>query len=133
MRLLAMGFTLVYSTVWFFDLYYGAAAAIGAYGVFYLRSKEAIGGLYQVQNPAVNALFAVIVAGVLAWALYEIFFHRTRGKGQPARHSTCAHRRHCRGCGESMRDWSSPTRTISTCCSARWPGLRNRRRHSGWR
>ena len=33
--LLAMGFTLVYSTVWFFDLYYGAAAAMGAYGVFY--------------------------------------------------------------------------------------------------
>ena len=38
--LLAMGFTLVYSTVWFFDLYYGAAAALGAYGVFYLRSQE---------------------------------------------------------------------------------------------
>ena len=32
--LLALGFTLVYSTVWFFDLYYGAAAALGAYGVF---------------------------------------------------------------------------------------------------
>jgi hypothetical protein len=42
--LLAMGFTLVYSTVWFFDLYYGAAAALGAYGVFYLRSQEALGG-----------------------------------------------------------------------------------------
>ena len=26
--LLAMGFTLVYSAVWFFDLYYGAAAPI---------------------------------------------------------------------------------------------------------
>ena len=38
--LLAMGFTLVYSTVWFFDLYYGAAAAIGAYGVYYLRSQK---------------------------------------------------------------------------------------------
>ena len=36
---MAMGFTLVYSTVWFFDLYYGAAAALGAYGVFYLRSN----------------------------------------------------------------------------------------------
>ena len=42
--LLAMGFTLVYSTTWFFDLYYGAAAAIGAYGVFYLRSQEVVGG-----------------------------------------------------------------------------------------
>ncbi len=78
--LLAMGFTIVYSTVWFFDLYYGAAAAMGAYGVFYLRSKEAIGGLYQVQSPAVNVFFALVVAGVLAWALYEIFYHRTRGR-----------------------------------------------------
>ena len=76
--LLAMGFTLVYSTVWFFDLYYGSAAAIGAYGVFYLRSKEAIGGLYEVQNPVVNVLFAAIVAGVVAWALYEIFFAKYR-------------------------------------------------------
>ena len=42
--LLAMGFTIVYSTVWFFDLYYGAAAAVGAYGVFYLRSQDAFGG-----------------------------------------------------------------------------------------
>ena len=42
--LLAMGFTIVYSTVWFFDLYYGAAAAIGAYGVFYLRSQDGFGG-----------------------------------------------------------------------------------------
>ena len=32
--LVAMGFTIVYSTVWFFDMYYGAAAALGAYGVF---------------------------------------------------------------------------------------------------
>ena len=44
--LLAMGFTLVYSTVWFFDLYYGAAAALGAYGVFYLRSQDVFGGRY---------------------------------------------------------------------------------------
>ncbi len=78
--LLAMGFTLVYSTVWFFDLYYGAAAAIGAYSVFYLRSKEAIGGLYQVQNPVVNVLFAAVVAGVVAWALYEILWPRLRGR-----------------------------------------------------
>ena len=70
-----MGFTIVYSTVWFFDLYYGAAAAIGAYGVFYLRSKETAGGIYgQVNSPYVNALFAAIVAGVVAWALHEAFY-----------------------------------------------------------
>ena len=50
--LLAMGFTIVYSTVWFFDLYFGAAATLGAYGVFYMRSQEFLGGRY-----AINSLF----------------------------------------------------------------------------
>ena len=67
--LLAIGFTLVYSTVWFFDLYYGAAAAIGAYGVFYLRSHDTLGGQYEVNEVYVNVLFAAAVAGVVAWAL----------------------------------------------------------------
>ena len=74
--LLAMGFTIVYSTVWFFDLYYGAAAAIGAYGVFYLRSKDALSGLHAVHNAYVNVLFASIVAGVVAWILYETLYRR---------------------------------------------------------
>ena len=74
--LMAMGFTLVYSTVWFFDLYYGAAAAMGAYGVFYLRSKEAVGGLYTVHNAYVNVMLASVVAGVVAWVLYEAFYTR---------------------------------------------------------
>ena len=61
--LVAMGFTIVYSTVWFFDMYYGAAAALGAYGVFYLRSSETLGGLYEVNNPVVNGIFALVVVG----------------------------------------------------------------------
>ncbi len=76
--LLAMGFTLVYSTVWFFDLYYGAAAAIGAYGVFYLRSGEALGGQYQVNEPLLNIAFAAVTAGVVAWALREGLYTRLR-------------------------------------------------------
>ena len=75
--LLAMGFTIVYSTVWFFDLYYGAAAAVGAYGVFYLRSQDAFGG-QDLINPYVNILLAAVTAGVVAWALYEAFFHKLR-------------------------------------------------------
>ena len=50
--LVAMGFTIVYSTVWFFDMYYGAAAALGAYGVFYLRSAEMLGGRYDAKPPS---------------------------------------------------------------------------------
>ena len=75
--LLAMGFTIVYSTVWFFDLYYGAAAAIGAYGVFYLRSQDGFGG-QDYTNPYVTAMLAAVTAGVVAWALYETFFHKLR-------------------------------------------------------
>ena len=69
--LVAMGFTLVYSTVWFFDLYYGAAAALGAYGVFYLRSHDTLGGLYERNILAVNVAFAIIAALVAAWALNQ--------------------------------------------------------------
>ncbi|MDE2968587.1 MAG: branched-chain amino acid ABC transporter permease, partial [Chloroflexota bacterium] len=73
-------FTLVYSTVWFFDLYYGAAAALGAYGVFYMRHQEVVGGHYEVQNPVVNIVFGLVVAGVVAWALFEILYPRLRGR-----------------------------------------------------
>ena len=75
--LLAIGFTLVYSTVWFFDLYYGAAAAVGAYGVFYLRSKEALQvGQFEVNDIYVNIVFALIVAGVGGWAIHTAIFQR---------------------------------------------------------
>jgi len=81
--LLAMGFTLVYSTVWFFDLYYGAAAALGAYGVFYLRSQDFLGGRYDVNNHFVNIAFALVVAGVVAWALHVNFHSRLRTRLSP--------------------------------------------------
>ncbi len=82
--LLAMGFTIVYSTVWFFDLYYGAAAALGAYGVFYLRSGETLGGLYQVNNPIVNILFGAVAAGVIVWAFREGLYSRLQDRFTPA-------------------------------------------------
>ncbi len=81
--ILAMGFTIVYSTVWFFDLYYGAAAAMGAYGVFYLRSKDTLAGLYHMHNPVVNVLIAAVAAGVIAWALHEGFYNRLRTRYDP--------------------------------------------------
>ncbi len=81
--LLAMGFTIVYSTVWFFDLYYGAAAAIGAYGVFYLRSQQAVGGQYQVANTYVDVVFGLLIAGVVAWALHEGLYPRLRSRFNP--------------------------------------------------
>ena len=68
--LLAMGFTLVYSTVWFFDLYYGAAATLGAYGVFYLRSSDALYSRYEVANPFINGVLALVAGGVVAWFMH---------------------------------------------------------------
>ena len=81
--LLAIGFTLVYSTVWFFDLYYGAAAALGAYGVFYLRSQQAVGGQYAVNSLAVNVVFGALVAGVVAWVFAEALYPRLRDRYPP--------------------------------------------------
>ena len=78
--LVAMGFTIVYSTVWFFDMYYGAAAALGAYGVFYLRSTEHLGGRYDVNNLVVNGIFALVVVGVVAWALHTLLYYRLRSR-----------------------------------------------------
>ena len=81
--LIAMGFTLVYSTVWFFDLYYGAASALGAYGVFYLRSHDTLGGRYEVNEPLVNIAFAAVTVGVVAWVFHTAFEPRLRGHLNP--------------------------------------------------
>ncbi len=78
--LIAMGFTLVYSTVWFFDLYYGAASALGAYGVFYLRSHDTLGGRYEVNEPIVNLVFVAVTVGVVAWAFHTAFEPRLRDR-----------------------------------------------------
>ena len=78
--LIAMGFTLVYSTVWFFDLYYGAASALGAYGVFYLRSHDTLGGRYEVNEPILNLVFVAVTVGVVAWAFHTAFESRLRGR-----------------------------------------------------
>ena len=75
--LLALGFTLVYSTVWFFDLYYGAAAAVGAYGVLYLRSQDAA-TFYDPSSFYLNLVFALIAAGVAAWGLHATLYPRLR-------------------------------------------------------
>ena len=82
--LIAMGFTLVYSTVWFFDLYYGAASALGAYGVFYLRSHDTLGGRYEVNEPVLNLVFAAVTVGVVGWAFHTAFESRLRGRLNPS-------------------------------------------------
>ena len=56
--LLALGFTLVYSTVWFFDLLRRRRPA-WRYGVFYLRTPR--GWAESRQQPERDALFALVL------------------------------------------------------------------------
>ncbi len=81
--LLAIGFTLVYSTVWFFDMYYGAAAAVGAYGVFYFHSQSGGYATFDANNLYVNIILAAIVAGVVAWSFREAFVSHLRERVHP--------------------------------------------------
>ena len=81
--LLAIGFTLVYSTIWFFDLYYGAAAAMGAYIVFYFHSQSLGHASVDANSLYVNVVLAAVVAGVAAWSFREAFHSRLRERVHP--------------------------------------------------
>ena len=77
--LVALGFTLVYSTVWFFDLTYGAMAAMGGYTVFYLAGSQVQNiGRGAINDPFLNVVFGILIAGVVGWSLYTWHFHRLR-------------------------------------------------------
>ena len=65
--------------MWFFDLYYGAAAATGAYGVFYFQSRSGGFGAFDSNNLYVNIVLAAVVAGVSVWSFREAFRYRIRG------------------------------------------------------
>ena len=69
--MMAMGFTLVYGTVWFFDLSYGAMATIGGYSVFYFTSRQVQTiGRGEINNLPLNIIMGVLLAAVVGWALY---------------------------------------------------------------
>lgn len=69
--LMALGFTLVYGTVWFFDLSYGAMATVGGYSVFYFTSRQVQTiGRGEINNLPLNIIMGVLLASVLGWALY---------------------------------------------------------------
>ena len=69
--LMALGFTLVYGTVWFFDLSYGAMATVGGYSVFYFTSRQVQTiGRGEINNLPLNIIMGVLLAGVVFWALY---------------------------------------------------------------
>ena len=83
--LMALGFTLVYGTVWFFDLSYGAMATIGGYSVFYFTSRQVQTiGRGEINSLPLNIIMGVLLAGVVGWALYTWLYPRMRGRLKPA-------------------------------------------------
>ena len=77
--MVALGFTMVYGTVWFFDLSYGAMATMGAYTVFYLTSTKAqYVGRAEINNVYLNLVIGILIAGVVGWVLYTWLYPRLR-------------------------------------------------------
>jgi branched-chain amino acid transport system permease protein len=66
--LTALGFNLIFGTAKFFDLGYGAIAAVGGYGVFYLYK--------QIGLPLAPSIFMAIVGAALIGLLIESFIYR---------------------------------------------------------
>lgn len=67
--MLAIGFSLVFGTVWFFDLAYGVLPAVGAYYVFNYHPSGGVG----VNLPLAGGVGAVF-AGSFGWMLYALFY-----------------------------------------------------------
>ena len=90
--LMAMGFTLVYGTVWFFDLSYGAMATVGGYSVFYFTSRQVQTiGRGEINNLPLNIVFGVLLAGVVGWALYTWLLPTLRNRlNRPISLGLCA-------------------------------------------
>ena len=79
--LMALGFTLVYGTVWFFDLSYGAMATIGAYTVFYFTAREVqTVGRGAVNNDSLNVVMGILIAAVVGWVLFTWLYPRVRDR-----------------------------------------------------
>lgn len=69
--MIALGFNLIYGTVKFFDLGYGALIAVGGYGVYYLSN---ILGL----NMPMSIIIGVLVAGLVGLLIDRLVYLRLR-------------------------------------------------------
>ena len=77
--ILALGFNIVYGTVWFFDLSYGAMATVGAYSVFYFTGRQVqTVGRGDINNLYLNIFMGILIAGIVAWVLYTWVYPELR-------------------------------------------------------
>lgn len=65
--MIALGFNLIYGTVKFFDLGYGALTAVGGYGTFYFSKSLGL-------NVYVSVLLGVLIAGLIGHLVYRFVY-----------------------------------------------------------
>ncbi len=71
--MIALGFNLIYGTVKFFDLGYGALTAVGGYAVFYFSKMLGLPVLLSV-------LLGVLIAGLVGYLTEKIVYVKLRQK-----------------------------------------------------
>jgi len=65
--LVALGFNLIYGTVKFFDLGYGALTAVGAYGVFWMGKMLGL-------SPWLAIPFGILASGLVGFIVYRLVY-----------------------------------------------------------
>jgi len=63
--LVAIGFNLIYGTVKFFDLGYGALTAVGGYAAFLFHKKLGL-------DLALSIILAVLLTGAIGWLVNQL-------------------------------------------------------------
>jgi branched-chain amino acid transport system permease protein len=65
--MVALGFNLIYGTVKFFDLGYGALTAVGGYAVFYFYKSLGL-------NIFLAIILGVLIAGLIGYVIYRLVY-----------------------------------------------------------
>jgi branched-chain amino acid transport system permease protein len=71
--MVAIGFNLIYGTVKFFDLGYGALTAVGGYAVFYFYKTLGL-------NLYLSILLGILIAGIIGFLLYRFIYNPLRAR-----------------------------------------------------
>ena len=71
--MVALGFNLIYGTVKFFDLGYGALTAVGGYGVFYFYKSLGF-------NVYLSVILGTLIAGLIGFLIYRFVYTPLRAR-----------------------------------------------------
>lgn len=71
--MVALGFNLIFGTVKFFDLGYGALTAVGGYGTFYFSKILGVSTIWSI-------LFGILIAGIIGFLIEKFVYKKLRKK-----------------------------------------------------